>query len=44
MTELTVTDKIAKLFLVHLPADVILNDQIDDRRFPEERLVELIRC
>lgn len=44
MTELTVTDKIARLFLVNLPADVILNDKIDDRRFPQDRLVELIRC
>lgn len=44
MIELTATDKIAKLFFADLPADVILNDKIDDRKFPEERLVELIRC
>ena len=40
MAETTVLDKIAKLFFVDMPVELILQEGFDDRRFPAERLAE----
>lgn len=42
MAETTVLDKIAKLFFVDMPVELILQEGFDDRRFPAERLAELM--
>lgn len=44
MAEITLIDKIAKIFFVYMPVELILKENIDDREFPYHRLVELMRC
>lgn len=42
MVETTVLDKIAKLYFVDMPVELILKDGFDDKKFPAERLAELM--
>lgn len=44
MAEMTLLDKLVKLFLVCTPVELILNGEIDETRIPENRLVDLLRC
>lgn len=44
MTDMTLQDKIVKLFFGCMPVEQILAAGIDADNFPRERLIELLRC
>ena len=44
MAEMTLLDKLVKLFLVCTPVELILNGEIDETRISGDRLVDLLRC